>query len=502
MATTFEIHPSVGIARVGTSTAPDGFFFAPEPGAPTPLSFRDAAHELKRQAARFRIFRCERDAQNKITAFTEITSATATIEWNVEVANRKACGERILGVGRRNNAASANDPPLVIAPGARTITGPNQTASFDNGRFRTTVVPLGEIRTDADARLLFIPSDGRAGSNPANRPLTTFADNDNWFDAMCDGPVRARVTIGGTAHDAKPAWVVTAPPDYAPEIHSIVSWHDVAYQAAVNAGFLPTPPARPSFQNDILPLLRRFSRLQWTTRLFIQDFGPSKKFAFEGMSPASLADPAQNTVLRAEFFAALRPPLTSPSLGVRHLPRLNDDSESRDVMMLTPVQYQYLRAWKEGTFLSDAGAPPPQEMLPDAFDRVSLQAAVGGAFFPGIEAGSIIATAVYAEALRINAATLAAGTLTQRNAVPWQADFFACKRDAALGWWPAQRPDDLFLDTATALTRTGAQPWAARVIGVEGPSGLIQNFGKLGIARERSASGQTVIIETERQLPR
>jgi hypothetical protein len=51
MPTFFEIHPSVGVARVGDSTQPDGFNLAPEPGQAQPASFRDATG-LKRQAAR------------------------------------------------------------------------------------------------------------------------------------------------------------------------------------------------------------------------------------------------------------------------------------------------------------------------------------------------------------------------------------------------------------------------------------------------------------------
>src|SRR4051812_44018601 len=60
-AITYEVHPAIGIARVGNSKQPDGYFPGPEPGEGPPASYRDAAGKLKRQAARFRMFRCERD---------------------------------------------------------------------------------------------------------------------------------------------------------------------------------------------------------------------------------------------------------------------------------------------------------------------------------------------------------------------------------------------------------------------------------------------------------
>ena len=59
MSISFEIHPTIGIARLGAS---DGFFIGPEPDEPPPSSYRDAGGIL-RQAARFRIFRVERDAE-------------------------------------------------------------------------------------------------------------------------------------------------------------------------------------------------------------------------------------------------------------------------------------------------------------------------------------------------------------------------------------------------------------------------------------------------------
>ncbi|MGH3802498.1 MAG: LodA/GoxA family CTQ-dependent oxidase, partial [Pseudonocardiaceae bacterium] len=71
MATTYEIHPGIGIARVGTSTK--HHFLGPEPDEPPPNSYRDDEGNLLRQAARFRVFECERDEKDALLSAREIT---------------------------------------------------------------------------------------------------------------------------------------------------------------------------------------------------------------------------------------------------------------------------------------------------------------------------------------------------------------------------------------------------------------------------------------------
>ena len=57
MTTEYEIHPAIGIARVGSSrlTTDEGFFLGPEPGVSPPANYRDCEGNLKRQAAGFGI---------------------------------------------------------------------------------------------------------------------------------------------------------------------------------------------------------------------------------------------------------------------------------------------------------------------------------------------------------------------------------------------------------------------------------------------------------------
>src|SRR5260370_28610767 len=121
--TTLEIHPAIGIARVGSSQE---FFVGPEPGVPIPTDRRDATTDklLKRQAARFRIYSCVRDPQGQLVSFEELTPATATITWTVHLVNRKAAAPAFLKGGvpntdrtfRRNGAtgAATTDKPLII----------------------------------------------------------------------------------------------------------------------------------------------------------------------------------------------------------------------------------------------------------------------------------------------------------------------------------------------------------------------------------------------------
>ncbi len=354
MPTTFEIHPSIGIARVGDSQLADGFFLAPEPGAAPPASYRDQNGNLLKQAARFRVFQCERDANNKLTDAQELTPGGASIEWRVTVANRKACGPMLVGNGRRNGALSDDDPNLAIKPSPRTLNTPAARAAFNDGKFRGETVPLGEITMGNDGRLVFIPARGHAASKPP-AGIVNFADNPDWFDDIADGIVEASVTLGGIVHKAKPAWVVTAPPDYAPGIQNIVTWYDVAFQAAVDRGFLAAP-ARPSFTRHIRPILERFVQMQWTNQIFLKQFGPGSANDFASKMDA-LGDPAQEAQTRQKFFSALRRPGSPPDIVAGHLPRLNDDFNDGDTLSLTPVQYRFIQQWADGDFDSQGPAP-------------------------------------------------------------------------------------------------------------------------------------------------
>src|SRR3954471_13748250 len=93
--TALEIHPAIGISRVGSS---EDYLLGPEPGLPIDSDRRDSTPNklLKRQAARFRVFSCTREANGSIVAFTELTPDKATITWTVHLVNRKAAAPKFL----------------------------------------------------------------------------------------------------------------------------------------------------------------------------------------------------------------------------------------------------------------------------------------------------------------------------------------------------------------------------------------------------------------------
>ena len=143
MATRIEIHPGIGIARVGPS---DEFFLAPEPDVPAPDTISRRTGRLKRQAARFRLFECDRDANGVLTAARELGPEDGDITWTVHLVNRKGAAPNFAkpGGGRRNGATGndAQDAPLIIDPGPRTVSGVSAPpVFFDTGSFMGTIGP-------------------------------------------------------------------------------------------------------------------------------------------------------------------------------------------------------------------------------------------------------------------------------------------------------------------------------------------------------------------------
>ncbi len=513
MPQSFEIHPSIGIARLGTS---QDFFIGPEPDGARPASYRDGAGDLLRQAARFRVFDCQRDEEGVLQSASEVTPTQAQVSWTVQVVNRKGSAPKFAapGGGRRNHATGNDsvDAALIVDPGARTLAGPNQgPAVFAGGGFMGTPVTLGDMRTDAGGRLVVAGGFGRSDSVPPqpnpNALLTAFADNNNWYDDTSDGPVQATLQLpgGGTAA-AKPAWVIVAPPDFAPEIENIVTLYDVALQAAVT-GNLAHPPAPVSFTRHILPILSRAVGYQWVNKFSRLGHSGTRPGNFLQNLPAMASTnpppPETGVLLRRLRDASTTPAGDAPEPNRRTwMPRLHQelDSAAADdlVLPLTALQYAAIQHWAAGTFINDLGQPQPAEPLPDALNRVALQAASGGAFYPGIECGSIMRDpAIYGEAFRIDPARVRPGQVTAGNALPWQADFYACAWEPQffLGWWPAQRPDHVL---------TKAQPsmpvdWLR---GIASDLDLVSRWHLLGLVlRQTDAAGNVSYLESERLLP-
>lgn len=564
-----EIHPTLGVARVGNS--PDEFFVGPEaPGVRgNPMGgFKDAQGRVKRQAARFRVYGYDKDHN----VLGEVTAADAEVTWSVELANKKAAWYKFHGRFHQSDSADnlrnqQVDPAdaqaraaLMITPGARSVNGPNAGGSdtrFDTGTFLGTPVPLGELRTDEAGRLLVLGGFGHAASAKPNNPLVTYANNDFWHDDVSDGPVTATVTAGGRTIPVTSAWVIVAPPDFAPDTQNLVTLYDVTREVAEQAGWVP-PAAEVSFIRDIYPVLARMCGYAWVNASALRGHGEDGPGDF--LDPERLARLASNASEDADFRNAVFNRLRTPGAedvtqaNYAFMPQLagNDgdpiSGKPRTWFTVLPGQYERLRRWAAGDFIADgtsAADPVPLADLPvadqpHALVRAALESCVGGPFFPGIEMTFIAdEPGTWAGPFRLRE-NLTAGDITKYMAVPWHADFYECNTH----WWPAQRPDDVLPEEqyrsliraaqgsarSTELS-TWRRPWA-RGVGVQpvyppdldplpgesgqhhqdrvdklwsvlrehaGDNDMVQKWSSLGFVVARTgAAGETVLVETER----
>lgn len=511
MPTTVEIFPPIGIARVGTS---EEFFVGPEPDTAFDLGRRDANDNLRRQAARFRIYECDRDAAGMLTGAREITALAAHIRWSVHLVNRKAAAKRFNNgertQARRNGATGGDlaDRRLIIDAGDQPIDTPGTRVALDAGKFKDVIVPLGRLEMQADGRLCVVGGAGTSRS-PRGARIQNFADNDDWHDDVADGPVTAHITRGGQTVAAEPAWVVVAPPDFAPEITNIITLFDVLLDLAVQRGVM-SAPSTIFFDRDVRPLLERAMNMQWVNRQarLGYDDNPSGGHSADGPGDFSnmldtLGDQNQPNEPRQAIFRLLRDPETlkvPAPVPSSHMPRLNDDKNSGEVLPFTRLQHRAFRLWSQGQFQKTNPAGAPVELLPDAITRVALEACAGAAFFPGIEAGRIMTRATLfmaGDAFRLSPQSVRPGDITAQNAVPWQADFHQCRweeeeegRPKRLGWWPAQRPDDVL-----KAADQDPVPWA-RGLKDTGES-MVEHWHRLGFVK-RISQHPDLFLEDER----
>jgi len=505
------IHPAIGIGRVGNS--PDGVFLGPEVPGHHPLppgGFKDGEGRILRQAARFRIFGFNRLGQ----VVAEVTADRADITWQVHVANAKAAwydfeqafdipesingnpdhGLPPLVVGRRNaNVTGADRKQLTIDPGPREIGGRSVNRDggdpryqLDGGRFFEVGVPLGDVRTDDQGRLLVLGGRGSSGTPLADNPASTFANNSMWYDDTSDGPVEAIVRIGGRTLRAHGAWVVVAPPNYAPGIAGSVTIYDVIHEVAAGAD----PTLRPSFARQIFPLLERLVRQQWVNFGIFTGFGwgSAEDFTRPELLRQLASRSPQFQPLRSAVFTQFRDPaFTERQPGL--LPPYYGDAVAlppvspRHYLALLPAQYEWLRRWAAGDFDADWPADGlrfpesldeiPLRERPGALDRAALDEALGGPFHPGCEmTWPMRIPLMYEAPFRLRRRTgpepdwgdsldsriaLAAdgplsasgpGALTRWMAVPWQTDSASCRfaydpTDGAYlpTFWPARVPN-------------------------------------------------------------
>ena len=496
MAKIYKIHPAIGIMRVGDNL--DAFFIGPEKvgdrgveitstGAEAPVENYKADGRIKRQAARFRIWEYEQTPTGAVTPLREITANEATITWKATLVNSKAAGPKIIprtvgsadvmvpGTARRNSAI-ADRESLIIRGGSLEISGAGQPPKlFDKGKFFDKPVTLGEVRTDGAGRLLVLggkgDSQGIAPPGGATPTLSDWANNNRWHDDVSDGPVTATVTFNGqTPIVAAPAWVICAPPDFAPGVGGVVSLYEIALQAAIDRGWR-TEPAIPSFRNDIFPMLLRSVGLRW-----VHDWAYWNTMPRDWVKLSDKTNP-----LNRDLREAAAQKIKGNTLHEFRMP---------------PYLDSVLDKWVEGDFQDDWGTTFPPLSEPEALDRAALEACIGANFYPGIEAGFLITTKEwYAEPFRISHSQVVAGKVTEGMALPWQADFNDCADD----WWPSQRPNSVY---KAAADLPGSDVDWSRGVSSGGSAAsrenLRRNLPRLGFITPKEQGGETLQLEGER----
>ncbi len=446
--TQIKIHPAIGIARLGNH--PTASFDGPQ--KPFEIIQPNGGYKkdgkIKRQAAVFRLFGYDQNGH----LVKEITSADAEIEWRVDLANKKASWREFAGLSpnrplRNSHAPAGQRARLNVHPTPKSVNPIRRSAKLDDGTFTdwdasqqaktARNILLGEIKMDTDGRLRVLGGFGKSRS-PYDKVPGSYANNDGWCDDASDGPVNATVTLskGNQTFEAVGAWVICAPPKFAPGIRHVVTLYDVLVQNAVDRGEL-TEVARPSFAYDVYPILKAALDVQWV---------------YDHAHPfAELLRPNSDLALRRAVVQRLRRP---NGAGPGNMPRLLGD-DGRPGVAMTQVQYNIMKKWESDDIKKSGihGQPPvpPVDIDPAGLDRAALESCVGGGFYPGIEVSWFMRD-VYemtpGDPFRLNPVQsnpqqpmLTAGDVTKQLAVPWQADFSLCRQEQNHGWWPPVRPD-------------------------------------------------------------
>jgi len=505
----FKIYPSIGIARLGN--APTDFFIGPEiPGknAKPAGGYKDEQGRIKRQAARFRIYGYDENG----LLVKEVTSADAQIKWTVHLANKKASWKEFQGLSDNTplrNKKEKQRSKLIIDPGSRTLSKINSEALFDTGKFYNTSVPLGEMRTDHDGRLFVLGGFGRSGS-PKKTKMTTYANNDGWYDDVSDGPVTASIMMKGTGIEveASASWLICAPPDFAPGIANVLSLYDTLLQGNIDM-FDYKMQEVPSFTHHIYPIIASAVKVKWVSMMMWQEhgtersehgtndseqgMGESHHESLEHISPLIL-----DATVRETIFSKLTNPYDPLRGDDNDMPMLWSDYYQDSIrsngefrnQTLCRWQYDYLKQWKNGIFINDwVEVPEPaSEITPKGLDRAALENCIGGPFYPGIEAGWNLRDKYdFIEPFRLSHEKIKAGDITGQMAIPWQADFYDCQQEEGLSWWPAQRPDGVLTEEGHEMVE-----WTRDHVGSY--MEMVKNWHRLGFVIKKGRR----FIESER----
>lgn len=323
MSPRYEIHPRMGVARLGNS--PDEFYLAPETVGGRPIAcdssgnadsnadgslkfvedFKDSAGRVKRQAAKFKIFKIEENVfgrnivGNKISEVKLSDDDIEKITWTVHIANKKPIwytfselqGNLEFGPENsyKNQHIPVNNPDvtdgderqkLIIDPGPRSIDAPGQVVEFsrynvpddykepkkdpndDPKKHRVFFPPvgeggaqidsLGELRMDKDGHLVAL---GAYGKVTGSAKIESFRGAAGYWDDIADGFVLATIHFKeGDPIDVDPGWLLVGSPKYAPELVNITTLYDTMYDVAVrHLGYDKTLYAPETIKNFFPP---------------------------------------------------------------------------------------------------------------------------------------------------------------------------------------------------------------------------------------------------------
>jgi hypothetical protein len=505
------IYPPIGVMRVGNSK--HEYFIGPLVDEPEiksdPYAYRDKTGAIKRQAAQFRIYGLNKEG----VAIKELTMDhdDVDITWHCALANQKSSWYQFQIALDIPDAQDPSIPPsllrnidvkdrndLYINGGSQSVSKPNvkEGHSFV-GHFFKKEVYLGEMKTDEKGRLIMLGGHG-VSANVDGNIAVTFANNEGWHDDMSDGPVTADVSYKGKTLTVDPAWVICAPPDYAPMQKSVRTMWDLMRSVAHEAKMLKVPK-KPSFTKDILPIFERMTNLQWVNAGFAAAFGWGGQFDYTSLEwVQKLNDPSEaNLEMRRTISNNFRrfdqPGATAPQLW----PWLYGDAVAipsqgspRQHATLSKLQLKYLDKWVEGKFHADFkgfdDSKPktideyPIAEQPDMLTKAAMDFCLADAFHPGCEmtwpmrnSGMYMAPfrlkhapkkpktdyLYYGSTLDSGVLSMSSGpilggqvpgSITRWMAVPWQTDTASCRDGYTKTYdpylptfWPARVPNNI-----------------------------------------------------------
>lgn len=462
-----QIHPAIGVARVGDS--PTDFYLSPETTGGVPIQsdgngnaiidpvtfqektvthYKDDAGRIKRQGARFGVYVIDEsgnaallkigDTINTLTGVGTVTD----IRWTTYLANKKSVwfefkqleGEHGYAPGhpRRNASVTGTDArqKLIIDPGPRVVNAvaTPKKASFSRGSATGGVTEnyppanikpfpidsLGEVMVDDSGRLVVLGGFGCSGSmgTEFSDPLiTTYANNDNWFDDTSDGPVMAIIEYFDPIDNEKrlmeaesPAWVVVGYPRYAPPIVDLVTMDDLLYDLNVRqfcyaphifgpGGFSdpqnvdPKNQAElnfwrdkpkyyntdyyPDFNTEIFPILTRPFNYQWVTNFLGISF-PAHEVNYRGdFDMSKISMPPKRPLTKEEGDAQIKEMMMKGHRGIQKAAMATSTTDAADPTDIrdqsTPNDpYRYMRQF----IYQSLRSPGEENVLRREFGRI------------------------------------------------------------------------------------------------------------------------------------